>query len=313
MLMALALAALSIILAAGQFNYTIGTPPPAYAPLRSKPSSYLGVFPSGSPSGYQPVAAFAAAIDQRPNLAGYFSGWAEPFDTRFADTLRSHHIIPLVQINPTDASMAGIADGDYDGSYLRPYADSVRDFGSAVVIGFGPEMNANWTPWGYGHVAPSLFVKAWQHVVTVFSEQGARNVTWLWTVQADQPGTGPIRDWWPGSSYVNWVGIDGFYYRPADTFNTVFGPTIDQVRTFTTKAVLLAETAVGPQAGQFSKILNLFSGMAAYKTLGLVWFDIDQTRDAGIYHQDWQILSNSPAATSFRAGVHDELPNLAPG
>ena len=36
--------------------------------------------------------------------------------------------------------------------YLKTYADSVRDFGHAVVIGFGHEMNAPWYSWGYGHV-----------------------------------------------------------------------------------------------------------------------------------------------------------------
>ena len=54
----------------------------------------------------------------------------------------------------------------------------------------------------------------------------------------------------PARSYVNWVGIDGYYYRPSDTFANVFGQTINQVRQFTNKPVLLSETAVGPDAGQ---------------------------------------------------------------
>ena len=37
---------------------------------------------------------------------------------------------------------------------------------------------------------------------------------------------GRSRHWWPGSSYVNWVGIDGYYYSPSDTFTKVFGGTI---------------------------------------------------------------------------------------
>jgi mannan endo-1,4-beta-mannosidase len=224
--------------------------------------------------------------------------------------LQDHHAVLLVQINPTDASMAAIADGTYD-DYLRAYAASVRTFRGPVVIGFGAEMNARWSPWGYGHVPPSVFVQAWQHLVTVFRQQGADNVTWLWTVQADRQGTGPIRDWWPGASYVTWVGIDGFYYGPGDNFAKVFGTTIEQVHSFTTRPVLLAETAVGPRAGQFTKILDLFRGMATYKTLGLVWFNIDQ--DAGVYHQDWQIQANSLATTAFRLGVREDLASLAKG
>ena len=205
-------------------------PPAAHAALTPRLAAYLGAFEPGAPPDYAPVASFAQAAGQVPNLIGYYSGWAEPFNVTFANTLRSHGVIPYVQIDPTDASVSAIADGTYD-EYLRSYADSVRNFKDAVVIGFGHEMNANWYSWGYGHVAPPTFIAAWRHLVTVFRQQGADNVTWLWTVQADGPHTGPVQDWWPGASYVTWVGVDGYYYRPTDTFSTVFGRTIDQVRT----------------------------------------------------------------------------------
>ena len=186
---------------------------------------------------------------------------------------------------PTPRSPA-IANGTYD-DYLRSYADSVRDFAHAVAIGFGHEMNAPWYSWGYKQTSPATFVAAWRHLVTLFRSAGAGNVTWVWTIQADEPGTRPIAAFWPGAQYVTWVGIDGYYYRPSDTFASVFGQTIDQVRALTSKPVLLSETAVGPAAGQFDKIQDLFHGMAAYKTLGLVWFD--KAQHGGILHQDWRI------------------------
>jgi mannan endo-1,4-beta-mannosidase len=295
----LLIAALAVILAANRF---VGPslPPPAHAALAPRPTSYLGVYENGSPPDYQPIADFAAATGRRPNLAGYFSGWAQPFATSFATNLHQRGVTPFVQIDPTFASVSGIAAGDYD-SYLRAYAESVRDFGHAVVIGFGHEMNAPWYSWGYGRLAPATFVKAWRHIVTVFHDQGADNVTWLWTINADRPGTGPVADWWPGSKYVTWVGIDGYYYRPSDTFASVFGRTIDQVRAFTGKHVLLSETAVGPAAGQFVKIGNLFAGMARYKTLGLVWFD--KVQDDGIYHQDWRLEDHPAAEAAFRLAL----------
>jgi mannan endo-1,4-beta-mannosidase len=152
-------------------------------------------------------------------------------------------------------------------------------------------------------VPASTFVAAWRHMVTLFRDQGAENVTWLWTLQADEYGTGPIASWWPGAKYVTWVGIDGYYFRPSDTFASVFGKTIAQVRMFTGQPVLLSETAVGPEAGQAAKIPGLFAGMRQYGTLGLVWFDI--TQDNGIYHQDWHIEDNPPAETAFRRGASD--------
>ena len=76
---------------------------------------------------------------------------------------------------------------------------------------------------------------AWRHIVTVFRQQGADNVTWLWTVNiVDQKGGIPSpAAWWPGASYVTWVGIDGYYLKPSWKFAPLFGPTIKAVRHLT--------------------------------------------------------------------------------
>jgi mannan endo-1,4-beta-mannosidase len=280
------------------------SPPPARASLPSELASYLGTFEPGAPSDYGVVASFGRAAGRQANLVGYYSGWTQPFDVAAAKMLQAHGAVPFVQVDPTAASIKAIADGTYD-DYLRSYADSVRNFRHAVVIGFGHEMNASWYPWGYKRVPAATFVGAWRHIVTLFRKEGAQNVTWLWTLQADVPGTGPIASWWPGAQYVTWVGIDGFYYRPSDTFASVFGKTIDQVRTVTSKPVLLSENAVGPAAGQFAKIQDLFHGMAKYKTLGLVWFD--KAQHGSLFHQDWRLADNLQAQISFRLGVREEL------
>jgi mannan endo-1,4-beta-mannosidase len=294
------LALVALIYAAGHFRIE-SRPPPAHAALPPRTQSYLGVYEDGAPPDYQPVANFAKAAGGQPNLVGYYSGWAEPFAMSFAEQIRNHGATPYVQIDPTYASVAAVAAGTYDG-YLRSYADSVRNFRDPVVIGFGHEMNATTYSWGYKHLPPATFVAAWRHIVTLFRQQGAGNVTWLWTVNAGQGGSGPpISLWWPGARYVTWVGIDGYYYRPSDTFKRVFGGTIGQVRKLTTLPVLLSETAVGPRTGQFGKISNLFSGMRAYRVLGLVWFDKHQ--HDGILHQDWRIEGNFQATTAFQLGV----------
>jgi mannan endo-1,4-beta-mannosidase len=300
LLIALVLAVVALAYAGSHFVLPMA-PPAVHISLPPSPASYLGVYEPGAPPAYQPVAGFAKAVGKRPNLVGYYSGWSEPFQMSFARRVHSHGAIPYVQIDPLKASIAGIAAGAYDKNYLRPYADSVREYGHAVVIGFGHEMNAPFYPWGYTHVRPRVFVAAWRHIVTLFRSQGADNVTWLWTINADRPGTGPVASWWPGARYVSWVGIDGYYYRPSDTFTSVFGTTIDQVRNFTKKPVLLSEAAVGPRAGQIAKINNLFAGMKHYGTLGLVWFD--KAQDGGIYHQDWRLEGDFRAEAVFRLGI----------
>jgi mannan endo-1,4-beta-mannosidase len=281
---------------------TFRYPPAVHETLAPRAASYLGVFEPGSPPAYRSIEGFAAMAGQEPNLAGYYSGWAEPFKMAFATDLHNHGLIPYVQIDPSFASVAAIGDGSQD-TYLKSYADSVRDFGHAVVIGFGHEMNGTWYSWGYGNTPPATFVAAWRHIVTVFRAEGADNVTWLWTVNAqERQGSQPVRAWWPGANYVTWVGIDGYYVPHWDTFSRVFGPTIHQVRRITGKPILLSETAVSPKLNQFAKIVDLFNNVRSQNVLGLVWFDVDQQPN-GPYQQDWQIGSNSQAQVAFREGL----------
>jgi hypothetical protein len=277
---------------------SIGQVTHAAAPLVAGPP-YLGVYPAGH--GYGPVASFAKAAGRQPNIVEYISRWYEPFPASYAQTLHRHGAIVMVQIDPTYASAKRIAAGRYDG-YLSSYALSVRDFGRAVIIGFGHEMNAPWYSWGYGHTPSSTFVAAWRHIVTLFRALGADNVTWLWTINADRGGTGPVASWWPGAHYVTWVGIDGYYYHPSDTFARVFGRTINQVRAFTRNPILLSGTAVAPGTGQHAGILNLFQGVRRYRTLGLVWFD-QTTQGTGTSHEDWRLEDNAPAEAAFRRAI----------
>ena len=267
----------------------------AVAPARP---AYLGVDPSGH--GYGPVASFAKAAGRQPNIVEYFSGWYEPFPTSYAQTLRRHGAFMLVQMDPTFVTAKRIAAGRYDG-YLSSYAESVRDFGRAVIISFGHEMNAPWYSWGYGHTPPATFVDAWRHIVTLFRVEGAYNVTWLWNINADRADTRPAASWWPGTNYVSWVGIDGYYSRPSDTFARVFGHTIKQVRAFTSKPVLLS-TAVAAGPAQPAGVSNLFQGMRRYQTIGLVWFD-QTTQTSGTGHVDWRLEDSVPAKAAFRRAM----------
>ena len=274
-------------------------PPQGHTALPATPGSYLGVYADGTPSSYAGVTAFTSATGVKPRLVVYYSGWLEPFQTTFAATVAKHGAVPLVQMDPDNVSIAAIANGQYD-AYLTSYAGAVRAYRHPVILGFGHEMNGPWFSWGDTHVSPATFVAAWRHVVTLFRNAGTRNVTWLWTVNVvkmehgDIPGPAP---WWPGKSYVNWVGIDGYYLSSSWQFAPVFGPTIIAVRELTGDPILIAETGATHAVGQSAKIADVFAGIHQYGLLGLVWFDT--TNGSG---QDFGI--RSPAAiVAFRRGA----------
>src|ERR1700733_15201243 len=301
---AAACAAIVVAAAAGVgvslYNRSSDRTGPLPVDLPTTPQSYLGVYASGAPASYDGVTAFASATGAKPDVVMYYSGWFVPFPAAFAATVSSNGAVPLVQMDPDNISVAGIAAGRYDG-YLTAYAEAVRAYPHPVIVSFGHEMNGSWSSWGYRNTSPAKFVAAWRHIVTLFRELGARNVTWLWTVNiinnTQQGRIPPPAPWWPGNSYVTWVGIDGYYLKPNWQFAPLFGPTIASIHTLTRDPILIAETGATAIADQPAKIADVFAGIHAYGLLGFVWFDSTNS-----HRQDFAV--SSPAAlAAFRKGA----------
>src|ERR1022692_1250156 len=251
------IAAAAIIVAFGRHDKSaaresIVSAAPRPVTLPTTPGTYLGVYEARVPDSYTGVTAFTTATGVRPRLVVYYSGWLEPFRASFATIALEHGAVPLVQIEPTGVSLTAIASGRYD-RYLTSYAEAVRAYSHPVILSFGHEMNGSWYSWAYRHTSPTAFVAAWRHIVTLFRAIGASNVTWLWTVNIIDTQNGSIPapgPWWPGRSYVTWVGIDGYYLKSPWKFAPLFGPTIAAVRELTRHdPILIAETGAAPAAG----------------------------------------------------------------
>jgi hypothetical protein len=275
---------------------------------------YLGVFEPDAPESTSGISTFAQAINRQPNLVSYYSPWLEPFQTHFAESAAQLGATTVVQIDPKNVSLSDIASGRYD-AYLRSYAAAVKSFGRRVVLSFGHEMNGNWYSWGYRHTPASVFVAAWRHIVTVFRQVGADKVSWLWTVNVVDkyvPIPNPAA-WWPGKSYVNWVGIDGYYFSSSQSFAQVFGATIVDIRELTKAPIFIAETGASVAAGQPAKISDLFSGVEAYGLLGFLWFNADSVNASDGVALRWRIKSRE-ALAAFRGDAKAFMtPSTAPG
>jgi Glycosyl hydrolase family 26 len=294
-------AAAAIIVVAGRHDQSAAahsaSPPAAVRiTLPAEPGTYLGAYAPGVPGSYARVTEFTKATGVRPNVVVYYSGWQEPFQKSFAKQAAEHGAVPVVQIQPTGIDLSAIASGQYDDDYLLHYAQAVRAYGHPVIMSFGHEMNGTWYSWSNGNSSPKAFVAAWRHIVNLFRSNGADNVTWMWTVNVIEPQAG-IPDpqaWWPGSSYVTWVGIDGYYTSPQVQFVSLFGPTIVAIRRLTNDPILIAETGAAG-AHQPASIADLFAGIRSYQILGFIWFDADTRKD-------WQ-LTSLPATAAFRLGA----------
>jgi mannan endo-1,4-beta-mannosidase len=246
------------------------------------------------------LAGYAASTGVSPNIAAFYTSFGSPFWAGAFNAAESAGAVPLMQWNPVGLEVASIADGSQD-AYLRAFASAVRDYRCPVIVSFGHEMNGNWFPWGYEHTSPAVFVTAWRRIVDVFASQQASNVTWLWTVNADQAGNhdvSPLAPWWPGAAYVSWVGVDGYYRSANATFESLFGNTLPQIRQLAPDVpVLIAETAVNVKAsGALAQLADLFGSVSRLRLRGLVWFDIKA-------QEDWALEDNAAVLAAFRTAA----------
>lgn len=261
-----------------------GPAPSAPAPAATPRGFIIGA----ADSSYQ---AFLSSAGVAPAVVEHYIHPFGALPTSFAGPAE-----PLVQIEPRHAPLPAVAAGKYDG-WLRELAAQARAYGKPVILGFAPEMNGPWYAWGYKHVTPAVYVAAWRHVVTVFRQAGASNVTWLWTVNVASPGVSAPAEWWPGAGWAGMTGIDGYFDTAGETYASRIAPTVAAVREFWDGPVILSETSAAPAAGQAAKIADLFAGASADRLAGVVWFDLEG-------NQDWELKSRA-ALAAFRAAVKE--------
>lgn len=285
---------------------TIASVPASTSASKSATHHYVGIITPQMPASYAPAESFQAATGADVGIVAYYSGWPEGFRSQFAETAWEHGSITMVDMDPPgrENAMTQIADGKFDW-YLNDFARAVKGFGRKVIINFGHEVNGSWFSYGYTHVQPATFVAAFRHLHEVFTDAGVRNVTWMWDVNVPVGSqTGPIASFYPGDAYVNWVGIDGYDWQAKRTFTETFGTMIKQVKSVTSRPILVAETAVLPGPNAAMQVASWLHGIESDRLLGLVWFDVDKRhfQHTGDTH-DWKLEDDSSALAAFRAAL----------
>jgi mannan endo-1,4-beta-mannosidase len=257
--------------------------------------NYLGVSIGGVPQDMSRVDAFAKRAGRKPNMITLFESFDDDFASSEVRDIYRYGALPIVRWEPFNQRLADIAAGRFD-DYLIRFATDVIQLNVPIALTVAHEMNGYWYPWGTRNTAKD-FVAAWKHIHDVYVAVGATNVIWTWTPNVVNylPGA-PLRAYWPGSAYVDWVGIDGYFTRDGDqTFEHLFGPTLKQVRGFANKPVLIVET--GSEAGSMRAraVNDLFTTVGRRKDIiGFVYFN---TRGS----KNWIIDQDPQALAVFRA------------
>jgi hypothetical protein len=259
-----------------------------FPPVHAFPHAYAGVV---SYDLYQ----FDLGCNCTPNLSAQYLHIGSGISMSGPRFILADGAVPLLELEPFGMSMSAISSGAED-KWLSAYARAVAGLHAPVMMSFAPEANGTWYSWGYPHVAPSVYVSAWRHVVTVFRAAGARDVRWAWIMNVNFPGSENIARLWPGRAFVNILGLDGYFTTPA-SFQEFFGPSIVAMRTLSADPLLITETAAAPSVGKLAVLREIIAGVAQYGLLGFVWFDVDQ--HGGITRQDWRLEDDHAALELF--------------
>jgi hypothetical protein len=276
-------------------------PPYDVRPLLAPKKKYLGVAAEGAPASLKNVESFAKGAGKKPNLIEFYSAWGDRYETRLVRNAWDYGSLAFIAWEPFDATPKEIAAGK-DDAYIREYARSVKELNLPVAISFGHEMNAFWYPWGTKNATAAQFVAAFRHIHDVFAQEGATQVIWVWSPNVVNPvPKAKLKPYWPGEDYVDWVGVIGYYASTGPhTYSTLYGPTFDQIRAFTKKPVIIAETAAEAGERKPADITDLFKGTAAHDdVIGFVWFNFDK-------EADWRISSGPLSEQTFRRQAADD-------
>lgn len=275
------------------------TPAAAAAPPAAATTSrYLGVV-TNAPTVPE-LDSFRGATGAHITIDEYYQRWGQPFSPATADALAAAGALPFISWEPLTALPGSIAAGRSD-AYIKSYARAVAAYGKPVVIAFAAEMNGNWETWGPLHATPRQFVAAWRHVHDLFAAAGAKNVTWIWQPNVISSGSPLLRPYYPGSAYVNWVGLDAFWWNTTPlSFGQRFGESIAHVREFASQPILIAETG-GVPGIKAAAVQSLFRGVESTPgMLGFVWFEAKAARDWGVEHDPSALAAFRSAARGYR-------------
>jgi len=259
------------------------------------------------------LAAWDAATHSTAQLMVRYVSMASPLSPTFIHSaLRvANGATPVIEILLRDsASTSGqgitlesVASGSQD-AWLSQLRDQITAMGHPVILSFAPEPNGAWYTWGQD---PGGFITAYRHVHTVV---GTNDVTWMWQPSASQSppttSTDDLGHYWPGASYVDWVGLDGYYYVPGDSFEHRFAHSLAELATWWTGPVIIAETAVSPDTKNMpNDVTDLFDGVTRHHLLGLIYFDLKPVcpPECGQFHPDFRLESYPPALAAYVKAV----------
>jgi mannan endo-1,4-beta-mannosidase len=264
----------------------------------------LGYYDSNSPGSFNNIEEMISMTGFTPDLVSWYTGnaFSEPWNKAFADEAASVGADVLLQWQPRGIELSSIMSGAQD-KVIAAMIAGIKSSPRQVWLSFGQEMNGNWYSWAAkAAVSPAnraqLYVEAYRYIWNKFQAAGVINVTWVWGPNISYGGSEPLKNVYPGDAFVDVVGFDGYFQYPTSTFDSVFVPSISELRQFTGKPLMIAETGVAGAAAP-AQLASIFQGCSLYGIIAIVYFNVAQDGSDST-HQDWDLRKNLPAMSAFK-------------
>jgi beta-mannanase len=281
----------------------------------------LGIYQPEAPYVIGRVAEIETRINKPFDIIAIYQTWGDRPEDEFPLALMravdGRHAMGMITWEPWTSEFrqnAGraetarltrlreIADGRYD-SYVRTWAREAVIFGKPFFLRFAHEMDNPQYPWSQqAGNSPTDFIDAWRHVWTIFQQEGARNVVWVWSPQKTLGS-----QLYPGGEYVDWVGTGVFNYGVYGEgvwhpFEYLYEPLYRDATTHE-KPIMIAEIGCSPHGGDpvawyadaFDKLRSRYADTEAVVFYGN---PADATLRGSVI--DWSIDRNQELLTLLR-------------
>jgi len=289
------------------------------------------------------IEDFESLVGKHQAIVASSSYWGEQsFPTDNINLIHRHGSIPLVFWSPWDKpyeedrgpdrfSLTNIIDGKWD-EYIDAWAQSAKEYGHPFFVSFANEVNGSWFPWSgcfYGaetpipntkpvkYEGPETFKKAYRHVVDRVRAKGARNIIWvlhLMNYSIPQDYWNYAASYYPGSDYVDWIGLSVYGQQYTEDRWSPFPPLLDWPYTEIckldpNKPIMLAEWGCGefPKFGSKSDWINdAFRSMKTkYPRLKAAVFWHERWQNEDDTYSNLRVNSTPESLESYRKGVAD--------
>jgi Glycosyl hydrolase family 26 len=285
---------------------------------------HLFGFGVGSVSQLPQLAGLARKLDRHIDIVNFFDGWSSGFPKDQVQQIAAAGALPEVTWEPWDYklgvnqdtySLQGIVAGKFD-TYITGWAQQATRWGKPMLVRFAHEMNGNWYPWSVGVNGNTSadYVAAFRHVHNLFAAAGATNVKWVWSPNVLAGATSNLVSEYPGSQYVDMIGIDGYNFGTATRNSTwvspseIFSPTLKLLAKLDLgKPVVVDEVGCGQIGGSKAAWISNFVKLLATEPLvkGFLWSEFNTPIK-------WGVETSTSSLAAMKASLHNYWPPATP-